>query len=180
MTEPDWSIDLKHNACFRLDENLRMLRIALQKLHDHKPDAWEQQFWKQPTVTANSIGNLLLHLCGNMTQYILSSLNETPDNRNRDNEFATKVNIASKEVTDQFEKTIAEVKRGIRKATAQQLLQKRSVQGFEMSGQGCILHAVEHCSYHIGQIALWVKILTHQDLGFYDTIDLNQKNTPIS
>ena len=178
--EPDWTVDLKKNACFRLDENLRMVQIALTKLRDYEPAVFESHFYKQPASSANSIGNLLLHLCGNMTQYILSSLCETPDNRDRDGEFDNKRTTASKEVIEQFEKTIEKVKKGIRTATAQQLLQMRSVQGFEMSGLGCVLHAVEHCSYHTGQIALWVKILTHQDLGFYDAIDLNQKNTPTS
>ena len=60
--------------------------------------------------------------------------------------------------------------------TPNQLVKMRSVQGFSFSGVGIILHAVEHYSYHTGQIAFWVKQLKNKDLGFYDGIDLNKKN----
>jgi len=52
----------------------------------------------------------------------------------------------------------------------------RSVQGFSFSGVGVIIHAVEHYSYHTGQIAFWVKQLKEKDLGFYNGTDLNIKN----
>ena len=43
---------------------------------------------------------------------------------------------------------------------------------------GRMLHVVELYSYHTGQIALWTKMLTEKDLGFYEDFDLNQKNEP--
>jgi uncharacterized damage-inducible protein DinB len=52
----------------------------------------------------------------------------------------------------------------------------RKVQGFNLTGIGAVLHAVEHFSYHVGQVAFWVKQLTNSDLGFYDQQDLNQLN----
>ena len=51
------------------------------------------------------------------------------------------------------------------------------MQGFELSGVGVVMHAVEHFSYHTGQIAFWVKQLTQEDLGFYDGMNLNTKNS---
>ena len=50
------------------------------------------------------------------------------------------------------------------------------MQGFEFSGLGAVLHAVEHFSYHVGQIAFWVKQLCEEDLGFYRDHNLNQLN----
>ena len=53
------------------------------------------------------------------------------------------------------------------------LLKIRKVQVYKLSGIGCLIHAVEHFSYHTGQIALLTKNITNMDLGFYDGIDLN-------
>ena len=53
---------------------------------------------------------------------------------------------------------------------------RRKVQGFDLSGLGAVLHAVEHFSYHVGQVAFWIKQLTTEDLGFYADQDLTQLN----
>ncbi len=50
------------------------------------------------------------------------------------------------------------------------------MQGFNLSGIGIVIHAVEHYSYHTGQIAFWAKLMTNKDLGFFDGRDLNIKN----
>ena len=52
----------------------------------------------------------------------------------------------------------------------------RSVQGFNFSGIGILVHVVEHLSYHTGQIAFYTKQLKNEQLGFYGDIDLNVKN----
>ena len=64
----------------------------------------------------------------------------------------------------------------IRNLSEEDLLKVRSVQGFEHSGTGIIIHVVEHYSYHTGQIAFWTKLLKDKDLGFYAGHDLNKKN----
>ena len=76
---------------------------------------------------------------------------------------------------EKLDKTITESKLVINKATKNQFIEYRKVQGFELSGLGVVLHAVEHFSYHVGQIAFWVKQLTKSDLGFYDDRNLNEK-----
>ena len=60
----------------------------------------------------------------------------------------------------------------IKKTNEQEYLKVKKVQAFSFSGIGLVLHAVEHFSYHVGQIAFWVKFLTQKDLGFYNGIDL--------
>lgn len=56
------------------------------------------------------------------------------------------------------------------------LIKSYSVQGFNLSGIGIIIHVTEHYSYHTGQIAFWIKILKNKGLGFYSNVDLNIKN----
>ena len=58
-----------------------------------------------------------------------------------------------------------------------ELLRSRTVQGFQLSGIGIVVHVTEHYSYHTGQIAFWTKQLKNKDLGFWEGKDLNAHNT---
>jgi uncharacterized damage-inducible protein DinB len=159
--------ELVNNALYRMDESTRMIKKSLSHIT-------EEQLWQKPNASLNSIGNLVLHICGNMTQYIISSLGETEDKRNRDAEFnVTDVHTVTM-LLKKLDDTVNTAKRVIFDTSIEQFLQTRSVQGFSLSGVGVVLHAVEHYSYHTGQIAFWVKQLKNIDLGFYEGIDLNK------
>ncbi len=164
-----WQTEVVLNANYRMEENLRMIKICLDKLPD-------KVIWQKPNESTNSIGNLILHLCGNITQYGISSIQGTEDNRNRNEEFMTLSGLDKDELFQKLVSTVEKAKFVFNSATNEELIKKRSVQGFEFSGIGNIIHVVEHLSYHTGQIALWTKILINSDLGFYDGIDLNVKN----
>lgn len=159
--------ELVKNALYRMDESTRMIQKSLSYIT-------EEQLWLKPNASLNSIGNLLLHICGNMTQYIISSLGETLDKRNRDAEFTLHQSGDKEQLLKKLLATVDTAKRVIFDANVKQLLQQRSVQGFTFSGVGVIVHAVEHYSYHTGQIAFWVKQLKDVDLGFYEGMDLNK------
>lgn len=161
--------ELVENALYRMDESTRMIRKSLA-------DISEEELWLKPNESLNSIANLILHLCGNITQYIISSLGETEDSRNRDLEFNAIKSANKSEIQAKLEHIVDTAKRVIFDSSVEQLLKVRSVQGFSFSGVGIIIHAVEHYSYHTGQIAFWVKQLKNKDLGFYDGIDLKIKN----
>ena len=154
------------NACYRMDENLRMVKIALDKLT-------EAQLWQKPNSTLNSVGNLILHLCGNMTQYGIASLEGAEDKRQRDLEFSTEGGFSRTELLEKLSTTVQTVKSTFRTVSRQRLLQVAPVQGFQLSGTGNMIHVVEHFSYHTGQIAFWVKQLKDEQLGFYEGLDLS-------
>src|SRR6056297_2819837 len=160
------------NALYRMDESTRMIKKSLIEIS-------VEELWKRPNSSLNSIANLLLHICGNMTQYIISSLGEVEDKRNRDLEFSQKNGICKDELIEKLEVTVNTAKRVIFDATIDQFLKTKPVQGFSLSGIGVVLHAVEHYSYHTGQIAFWVKQLKNVDLGFYEGIDLDLKNKKV-
>lgn len=157
------------NALYRFDESTRMITICLSQLT-------EEEIWQKPNATLNSIGNLILHLCGNITQYVISSLGEKEDKRQRDIEFSAKSGFSKMQLLQKLTETVDAAKRTINDASIEQFIRKREVQGFYFSGIGVVLHAVEHYSYHTGQIAFWTKHLKNKDLGFYDGMDLNIKN----
>lgn len=153
------------NSIYRLDESTRMIRKTFEILED-------EDVWKKPNLASNTIGNLILHLCGNITQYAIASLGEQTDNRKRDAEFEVKGGWTKQELLKKLVDTVNLAKLTILNATEEQLLSKRYVQGFHFSGIGIIIHVVEHYSYHTGQIAFWAKLLKETSLGFYEGLDL--------
>src|SRR5262245_24013258 len=94
----------------------------------------EEEIWKRPNSSSNSTGNLILHLCGNITQYILSALGGMPDNRNRDSEFSATGGVNKAELLNKI-KTVSENACGVIKSCSEeQLMKNYEVQGYTLSG----------------------------------------------
>jgi uncharacterized damage-inducible protein DinB len=156
--------------CIRyLNEYTKRVKTCLDMLT-------EEQVWQKPNEASNSIANLMLHLCGNMTQYVLSSLGSKPDLRERDKEFSATGGLSKEQLFEMLSAVVHSVIEEIQIHDEDSLLQTRMVQGFEKNGIAIILHITEHYSYHTGQIALLTKLMTNEDLGFYKGMDLNKKN----
>ena len=165
----DLAQDFIEQSVSRINENTGKVLSCLDQLND-------EEVWQRPNVASNSIGNIVLHLCGNIRQYAISSLSHLPDTRERDKEFSAKGGYSKEELKIKLTTTLDEAIKSIKSANENNLLQIRSVQGFMLSGLGIILHVTEHYSYHTGQIIFWTKILKNKDLGFYAGMDLNVKN----
>lgn len=161
--------EFKEQIVYRLNESTRMIKISFQKLE-------EEDIWKKINDSSNSIGNLIIHLCGNITQYAIASLGKTEDQRNRDYEFEVTSGFTKEELLSKLETTVEKAKSIILSTSEEEYMRKRSVQGFEFSGIGIAIHVTEHYSYHTGQIAFWTKQIKNKSLGFYDGIDLTIKN----
>lgn len=156
-------------AIHRIDENTPKLTACIQELE-------EREIWKRPNQHSNSVGNIILHLCGNITQYAISSLGNTKDVRERDKEFSAEGGYTKSELLKKLTDTLDKAKNIIQNTSESELLRKRQVQGYTHSGIGIIIHITEHYSYHTGQIIFWTKLLKDKDLGFYAGVDLNAKN----
>ena len=161
--------ELIEQSIFRMEENNVRIEKCLALLS-------EEEIWKKPNKSSNSVGNLILHLCGNIHQYIVSSLGNAADIRLRDLEFSTNEGYTKKELLDKILTTVGETTATLKSLKQEDLLAMKSVQGFDLSGVGIIIHVVEHYSYHTAQIAFWTKLLKDKDLGFYADQDLNVKN----
>ena len=170
MTKPSTSTDLlKTEIVLKNEENLERIKTCLDQLN-------ENQIWHRSNSHTNSIANLILHLNGNITQYILSSLGKEPDERQRAVEFSIEKGTNKEELILLISKCISKANQVIRETKEQRLLKEEIVQGFQMTGLSNLVHVCEHLSYHTGQIALLTKIITNQDLRFYDNLDLDQTN----
>jgi uncharacterized damage-inducible protein DinB len=161
--------EIKEQLILRMEENTPRIEKCLNELT-------EAELWQRPNPASNSVGNLILHLCGNITQYAIASLGNRHDQRDRDAEFAAEGGFSKKVLMEKLSNTVAEAVATIRAAGNDDMMRVRSVQGFRMSGIGIAVHVCEHYSYHTGQIAFWTKLLKNRDLGFYANLDLTVRN----
>ena len=159
-----------------INDSIQHLNEYTQRIETCLQLLTEEQVWQKPNEASNSVANLILHLCGNMTQYVLSSLGGEPDNRERDKEFSAEGGYTKEQLLSRLSSVVTKVIAVVEQQEEASLLKTRSVQGFTKTGLSIILHITEHYSYHTGQIALLTKLMTNQDLGFYKGLDLNKKN----
>ena len=159
-----------NECCYYNELNLPRIKKCLDLLS-------ENEIWVTPNNNTNSVANLILHLNGNITQYILSGLGGVKDNRQREKEFTTRSGYSKIELYTLIETTILEAGKVIRSLPEDILLKTRFIQGFNITGTGAIIHVTEHLSYHTGQIAFITKSIKDKDLGFYSNSDLNTRNS---
>jgi uncharacterized damage-inducible protein DinB len=161
--------EIIEQCIMRMEENPPRIQKCLDQLT-------EAEVWLRPNANTVSIANLILHLCGNIRQYAISSLGNVPDTRQRDIEFSTNGGYSKTELMEMLYTTVAQATKTIRQTNDEELLRVRTVQGFNLSGIGIMIHITEHLSYHTGQIALHTKLLKQKDLGFYAGINLGITN----
>lgn len=127
----------------------------------------DEQVWWRPNPASNSIGNLLLHLNGNVTQWIVVAFERLEDRRERPAEFAAKDGISREELLERLGRTLDRAEVALARLTEADLLAEYDIQGYHVTGLSAIYQVVEHFGLHFGQIAYITKMLRDQDLGFY-------------
>ena len=113
----------------------------------------------------------LLHLSGNVRQWILGGLGGAPDTRDRPLEFSEPGPIPTEELIALLDSTMAEARTVIREVRPGDLLGARPVQRYEETALSILVHVVEHFSYHTGQITYAAKALKALDMGYYPELE---------
>lgn len=131
----------------------------------------DEQIWWRANPESNSIGNLLLHLSGNVRQWIVVGLRGSPDERDRDAEFAQRAVIPRDELLQGLRQTLSEVDATLATFDANRLTERFTIQKSDVSALAAIFHVVEHFSMHTGQIIMLTKMFAAVDLAFYDFKD---------
>jgi len=126
-----------------------------------------EQIWMRADANQNAVGNLLLHLNGNVRQWILHGVGGQADVRDRDAEFAAKDGGAANELLARLQATVAETAGLLRTLPAARLMERVDTQGYDCTVLAAIYHVVEHFAGHTFQIIYATKLCTGEDLGFY-------------
>lgn len=150
-----------------LEFSSRKLRQLSERIGVCLSKLSEEQVWARKSANENAVGNIVLHLCGNLRQWIGHGVAGLPDIRERDAEFNATGGTDIAALRAQLEKTVDETVRAIEQLPAEDLLTVVSIQKYSIPKMEAIYHVVEHFAQHTGQIIFATKLLTGDELGFY-------------
>ena len=151
---------------FLAQANRLLRQIYLPRISRCLQELSPQEMWWRANPASNSVGNLVLHLTGNVRQWIVSGLGGVPDIRDRDQEFAEPGVIPGRVLTARLRKTVREACRVLAKLSPSDLQRPYPIQGFRVTGLQAVYHVSEHFAHHAGQIILLTKMLRGKSLGF--------------
>ena len=151
------------------DRILKRIVACLRLLSD-------EEIWWRPNAASNSAGNLVLHLSGNMRQWIVSGLGGAPDLRLRDAEFSEKGPLPRSVLVAQLTRTVRDVGQVLRRLPPESLSRIYQIQGFRVTGLVAVSHVYQHFSHHAGQIIYITKLLKRRDLGLTELPARSKKN----
>jgi uncharacterized damage-inducible protein DinB len=141
----------------KLVELTKKLTACLEQLSD-------EQVWARGAAHENAVGNLVLHLCGNMRKWIMHGVGGATDVRTRDAEFETTGGLGRSELIALFAATVEEARGVIAAVSPERLIEITHPQGRTVSVLGAIYQVVGHVGEHVGQVVLLTKQMVGRDL----------------
>ncbi len=142
-------------------ETDRRLAASVAKIRHCIDQLSDDQLWWRPTESMNSIGNLILHLSGNLRQWIVAGVGGAIDKRNRPEEFSERGPIARDDLLALLDLAVNDSREALDGITAESLLRPLRIQGFELTALGAIFDSIPHFGGHTQEIVN----LTRQQLG---------------
>jgi len=163
--------DLHLHTAFIEFSRKKLIDQYWPRLHGCVQALSDEQVWWRPNEASNSIGNLILHLNGNVRQWLISSFKRVEDKRDRPAEFREREESPASALLDKLGSTMNEASGVLASVGEADLLTPFEIQGYSINGLQAIYQVVEHFGLHYGQIVYITKLLKGQDLGFYRELD---------
>lgn len=163
-TPESWQQFLDFSRQKLLNEYWPRLRTCVESLTD-------EQVWWRPNPSCNSVGNLVLHLNGNVGQWLVASFRGQADLRDRPAEFNASGDISARDLLGKLETTMKAAGDVLNALTEEDLRRPMEIQGYHVTGLVAVYQVVEHFGLHYGQIAYITKMLRDVNLGFYRGLD---------
>lgn len=158
--------------------NRRLFDESVPRIHKCLGLLTEEEIWYRPNAETVSAGNLVLHLCGNVRQWICTGLGRQEDHRERASEFTETGPMPTAQLLERLDTTMRDAKAVIDALDPSTLLEKRPVQIYQESGLSILIHVVEHFTYHTGQITYYTKSRKAVDTGYYAGKKLGTRTQP--
>jgi hypothetical protein len=137
------------------------LAKGMKKIHHCLNQLTDEQLWWRPRAEMNSIANLMLHLAGNLRQWIVAGVGGAPDVRDRPGEFADRSGEPKAAVLEKLAGVVRECEEVLARLDADQLLSRRRIQGFDVTVMKAIFDVVPHFQGHVQEIIH----MTREQLG---------------
>lgn len=152
---------------------IRLFEEGIPRIKKCLSELSEEEVWIRPNENVVSVGNLVLHLCGNVKQWLIAGVGGLPDNREREMEFSEMGPLPTQYLIDQLDDLQKKANAVLEEVSVENLLRPRLIQGiFHETGLSILVHVTEHFSYHVGQITYFTKVRKNTDLKYYGDMDL--------
>src|SRR5262245_39863857 len=145
----------------------KLIQLYWPRMRSCVESLTDEQVWWRPNESSNSIGNLMLHLNGNVRQWLVASFRQMEDTRNRPAEFNERQSVPIPRLVEILGTTLNEASTVLSSLTEADLVRTFQIQGYTLSGLQAVYQVVEHFGIHYGQIVYITKLLRGEDLGFY-------------
>lgn len=165
---------------FKLNQSAADCLIQARKKVLHCLNQLEpEQIWWRPHPNMNSIGNLILHLAGNLNQWGVIPITKADDRRDRDSEFGRQWNLDAKALVDTLSNTVDQACEAWETLDDQKLQQTLKIQGFEVTLLHAILHTTTHFVGHTHQIIQLCRLQLGDAYQFQWSPDDDRTSVPI-
>jgi uncharacterized damage-inducible protein DinB len=154
-------------AAFVAESRRRLRAEYLPKIRVAVATLGARNLWWRPNSRSNSAGHLLLHLEGNLRQWIVHGLGGAADVRRRSAEFEPHAAPPARLLLARLERARREADAVLARLRPADLLARRTIQGYRVTGMQAVYHVVEHFSGHTGQILYLAKLRRGVDLALY-------------
>lgn len=170
MPKHDLPHEFTHFAADKLTQHLAQI-VRCARLLD------QSQVWHRVNEHCNSVGNLILHLTGNVRQWIVAGLGGEPFARDRPAEFAQRGPLPTAEILGNLERVVGRAIEVIGGLDGAGLAARHTIQGYDVTGLAAVFHVAEHFSGHAAQIVHMTKALKDVDVSLYDAQGHKRPNT---
>lgn len=166
-----WADTFNSYACHKLERNMRQIARCARLLD-------RDELWRRDNEHCNAVGNLILHLAGNVGQWIIEGVGGEPYQRDRPAEFAQRAPLDAGPIVGRLDLTVEQARKIIRTCDPDRLESGCVIQGYKVTVLEAVFHVVEHFSLHTGQIVHITKTIKDVDLSSYDSIGQPRDDIP--
>lgn len=143
-----------------LDQSISRIRHCVEQLE-------AEQIWWCPAEGQNSIGMVLRHLSGNLKQWVVEGVPGLCGTRDRRAEFEAPANESCEQLVELLCQVVADAKQVLQSVTAAELQQNRSIQSFEVTALGAIMHSIPHFVGHTHQVVQLTRLQLGEKYRFH-------------
>ena len=152
-----------------IDKSRRLMTSDyLPKIERCLDELADDDIWWRPNEASNSIGNLVLHLCGNVTMWILGGVGRLPFERDRQQEFDERRSIPAVELRSRLRGVVQRADEVMGAVGSEELVSRRQIQGYDVTVLEAMYHVVEHFGMHTGQIIMLSKARLGHELNLWE------------
>jgi len=152
--------DLHEPALLMLEElSDRLLRMYPQEIRECLASLDDDQIWWRPNASSMSVGNMVLHLTGNLNHYLGRGVVASGYRRERPKEFSEKGPIPREELLRRLEESLGWARRAFERITPESLMDKAELGEETTEIARLVIGVTTHFNGHVGQIIYVTKMI---------------------